>query len=80
LRQVLSFVDPGDGGLARRQSVATFVEAAKSVLSEIPRCTFQRLDCDIAKDRDKLDGIKYLDYYVLRGIEMGERVNFEPLM
>ena len=60
--QILNYIDPIDGGLARRSASQELC----SFLSNRP-WDFYRINAIISEKMDKMDQVKYFDKYVLKG-------------
>jgi len=79
-RQVYYFISPMDGGLARRQSDATFEEALSGIAANSPNFTFQRVEkYDLDQKMDIMDGVKYIDDYVNIGQTLSDTVDYTHL-
>jgi len=73
LRQVLDFMNPSQGGLARAQSRSDQIRMMSYLSSKNPNIKFRYWDKEIPKKFDKMDGIKYLKDYKKFGIEMSKK-------
>jgi len=73
LKQVIDFMNPAGGGLARVQSSQDQVRMMEYLSRKNSNITFRFWDKDIPKKFDKLDGIKYLREYKKYGIEMAKK-------
>jgi hypothetical protein len=81
LRQIYYFMNPMDGGLARRQCDRTNEEALRGIAGSSRRLTFQRIEKhDLAPDMDVMDGVKYLKDYIRIGMELSKDVDYTHLM
>lgn len=77
VREILFFMQPTEGGLARVQSIGTQVELVKSECLAHPNITFQRLDIlDMPKKLNKLDGSNYRYIYKRWGEDLAKEVNY----
>jgi hypothetical protein len=79
LRQVAFFSDIKDGGCGRRQSTATFIGAAEEFSKNTPNMSFQHIDCIIPESIDKLDGVKYINDYIVCGLKMRQKIDWDKL-
>lgn len=79
LRQALYFMQPSEGGLARRQSIANAVEMAVEVSDIVNEYTFQRVDTTIPKKMDILDGVRYIHDYTTAGLTLAEGIDYGAL-
>lgn len=73
LKQVLDFMNPASGGLARAQSREDQVRMMDYLSRHNPNIIFRFWDKEIPKKYDKLDGVKYLPQYKKYGIEMAKK-------
>lgn len=80
LRQILYFMKPVDGGLARMQEPKTQVEFITNLTKISPNITMQRIDKEIPKKLDKMDAAKYRDQYVKIGVELSKKIDYDPFM
>jgi hypothetical protein len=78
IRQILAFMQPDEGGLARAQSVRTRVELLYRMSEANPSMTFQRLDAVIPSKIDLLDGVKYIEQYREIGREIAQGLDYSP--
>lgn len=76
LKQVLEFIQPTEGGLARAQSVKDQIRRMEYICSHIPTIKFKYWDRAFDKKKLKLDGVKYLDEYR----KQGELMAVQPLV
>jgi len=63
VREVVAFMDPKEGGMARQQSIDSRVSIAHRIVEVVPGLTMQRLDVKIPAKIDKLDGREYIKRY-----------------
>lgn len=80
IRQLLFFMNPISGGLARVQSIKNAVDKTEALAGVVNNFTFQRLDCVIDKKHDRLDGVKYLKEYEKYGAYMSRQVSHAKLV
>ncbi len=73
LKQVLDFMNPLEGGLARVQSTNDQVRMMSYLSRHNNNIIFRFWDKEIPKKYDRLDGIKYLSMYKKYGIEMAKK-------
>lgn len=73
LTQVLDFMSPISGGLARVQSRNDQVRMMQYLSKKNSNLKFRYWDCEIPKKLDKLDGIEYCEQYKYYGIEMSKK-------
>jgi len=73
LKQVLDFMNPAQGGLARVQSTQDQVRMMEYLSRKNPNIKFRFWDKEIPKKFDILDGVKFLDEYKKYGIEMAKK-------
>jgi hypothetical protein len=76
LKQVAFFAQPKEGGLARAQMVRSQIEQADSLATAIENFSFQRVDYEISKKMDCIDGVKYMKDYSRGGERMAESINY----
>jgi hypothetical protein len=76
---VLFYLDPINGGLARNQSIEVRVNLVKSLQCVIDNFTFQRVDTVIDKKLDKIDKVKYVREYEKIGKSLIDNVNINIL-
>jgi hypothetical protein len=79
IKQALYFIDAAEGGLARRQSTLDAVGICWQLVGHIDGYSFQRIDVEIPKKIDVLDGVKFIDNYYQVGLEMAAMVNYDNL-
>ena len=79
IRQVLYYMQPVDGGLARNQAVKSRVEQVLAIAKVLDNFSMQRLDKIIDEKMDRLDGVRYMDEYERIGNELGAEVDYTPL-
>ncbi len=79
IRDILFFMMPGDGGLARNQSTNTKILLLNTISKELSNLTFQRLDKRISKKIDKMDGVKYIDEYLRIGESIAKEIDYDRL-
>lgn len=73
LKQLFSFVDVSEGGLARAQSTEEQVSRMKIIALHQKNIGFRYWDIEIPKAIDKLDGVKFLGDYKIYGLKMASR-------
>jgi len=79
-RQVFYYMDPMDGGLARRQGNMTNEQVLRSIDATSNNFTFQRVEkYDLDPKMDIMDGVKYQGDYISIGQELSELVDYEHL-
>lgn len=66
-RQVLDFMNPAEGGLARAQSGMDQIRRMRYICGHIPTIKFKYWDSAFDKKKLKLDGVKYMDQYRKQG-------------
>lgn len=76
VRQVMSFMNPMNGGLARAQSREDQVRTMEYLATHMPNIKFRYWDRVCAKKVDGLDKLKYMEVYKNLGILMSK----EPLV
>lgn len=64
LKQMAFFIDPKDGGLAREQASASKVAMGDVMNEKIKHLQIDRVDVEIPKKIDRLDGAKYINKYL----------------
>lgn len=74
LREIFFYMSPGDGGLARNQSIFSRVCRVANLSTFLPNITFQRIDAEIPKKKDGLDKLKYIPYYKELGKEKAKEL------
>jgi hypothetical protein len=79
LRQILSFFNLDDGGMARYESVQQAVSDAQARVGYVNGYSFQRLDTSIPKRLDKLDYKKGIPEYLQVGREMVKQIEWDKL-
>ena len=78
ISQLLFFMDPFAGGLARNQSIQSRVYKTETLAKVIPDFSFQRLDRELGKKLDILDGVKYMPEYEDIGKNLAKDLNLLP--
>jgi len=73
------YLNPGQGGAARAQAVATKMAAARAVERMVDNLTIVRLDTRILSKIDKLDKAKYKDKYVKIGEKLAAKLDYRKL-
>jgi len=73
IKQLFDFIKPGDGGLARAQSLQDKISRMKKLAETYPNIHFKYWDIQIPKKYDGLDKVKYMDRYYDYGIEMAKK-------
>jgi hypothetical protein len=76
LKQLLSFMVPAEGGMARVQSRMDQVRRMSKISSCDPSIHFEYYDVEIPKELDKMDDLKHKKEY----IEYGRKMAQEPLI
>ena len=71
-RQVLEYMNPSEGGLARSQSRMDQIRKMKFICGHIPAIKFKYWDMGVNKKYVKMDKVKYLDKYTKWGTEMAK--------
>jgi len=79
VREILAFMKPTEGGMARQQSVDSRVSLSHRVAEFLPQLGMQRLDVQISGELDKLDGVKYIGEYKKLGERLAASVDLSPL-
>ncbi|MCK4521370.1 MAG: patatin-like phospholipase family protein [Nanoarchaeota archaeon] len=79
IRQVLFFLDPAEGGLARNQSTVSRVQKIKSLSTIMKELSFQRLNPEISKRLDRMDGVRYLETYQNIGESLSDGIDHSKL-
>lgn len=77
MREIGLFLNTKFGGLARVQSVTSRIELAMRVAEELNTLTFQRLEVEVSKKEDCLDGVKYIDSYKEYGKKMSPHLKYD---
>jgi hypothetical protein len=77
IKQLLTYFDVGDGGLARAQSLYEQVNKMKFIAKYNKNIGFRYWDIQIPEKFEKLDGIKFIDDYKIFGIEMAQKPMLE---
>ena len=81
LRQIYYYMNPMDGGLARRQCDATFSESLEGIAANSDNFTFQRIEkYDLDPKMDIMDGVKYISDYIQIGEQLASTVDYRYLM
>jgi hypothetical protein len=75
LREVLGFMDPADGGMARHQSTVLAIAQCEALAATYPWFTFQAVDCDVTPDQDQMDALDHAEEYRALGTAMAQKVN-----
>ena len=73
------FMDPSDGGLARRQSINTKLKMADALGKHFSNLNVYRIDTLIGDKIDKLDGAKYKDTYVAIGKRLAKYLDLSKV-
>lgn len=76
ISQVLDFINPTEGGLARNQSRIDQLRMMEYICSKIPTIKFKYWDCPADSKKLKLDGVEHIGYYRALGVSMAQ----EPLI
>jgi hypothetical protein len=79
LGDILFYINPMEGGLARKQSIGIQVNLANSLENILDNFTFQRIDAQISKEMDKMDKMKFIKDYERIGIEMFNKIDINLL-
>jgi hypothetical protein len=79
LRQILSFIDPTDGGLARCQSEEMNIAMAQTFTQIFSNFTFNRVSPLIDKKADIMDGVQYRDYYQQAAAGAESQIDYSKL-
>jgi hypothetical protein len=77
-RQLKLYWSHDDGGLARRQSIADRVSFTKDMDFAFPNFSFNRLDCEIPKKMDIMDGKQFIDQYEAFGLQCVKDLDLAP--
>ena len=77
-RQLKLYWSHDDGGLARRQSIADRVSFAKDLDFAFLNFSFNRLDCEIPKKMDIMDGKQFIDQYEAFGLQCAKDLDLAP--
>ena len=76
INQIMDYMKPSAGGLARAQSSMDQIRRMKYICSKIPSIKFKYWDSIFDKKKLKLDGLKYMDEYR----KQGELMALAPLV
>jgi hypothetical protein len=80
LRQVLFYLSPSNGGLARKQCNKTYTELMEIEDLYSSVFSFQRLDAyDLDPKINIMDGVKYIPQYIEIGQKLAEQVDYTHL-
>lgn len=79
IRQVIYFMDPDDGGLARKQATQTKCYTLSSLSENLNNFKFYRVDKIVDKKLNTMDGIQYIKEYVDIGKELAVE-NIDKIM
>lgn len=80
IRELVAFMDPEEGGMARQQSIDSRVSMAHRIADFLPQLSMQRLDVQIPSRMDKLDGVKYIPTYREYGKRVANDLDVTPLL
>ena len=73
LMQLMDFINPLSGGMSRSMSQSDQIRKAEYISSHVASLAFRYWDCKIPRDADKMDAIKFLDFYRECGVEMAKK-------
>jgi len=73
IKQVLDFMNPMEGGLARVQSANDQIRRMQYICKHIPSIKFKYWDSAYDRKKLKLDGVKYLKEYRIVGENMAKK-------
>ena len=72
LKQLIEFMNPKNGGLARVQSREDQIRRMKFICEHVPTIKFKYWDMSVRSKYVGMDKLKYLDKYINWGKEMAE--------
>jgi len=73
IKQLINFMNPGEGGMARTQSRMDQVRKMIKIASCNPNLHFEYYDIEIPKSLDKMDDLKHQKEYIEFGKKMAEK-------
>lgn len=79
LRQLSFYMNPGDGGLARNQSILSRVAQVDALSKCLDNFTYQRLDKEISERLDTLDGVRFMTEYEEIGKSLLTDIDWDKL-
>lgn len=79
LGDLLFYMNPKDGGLARKQSIEVQVNLANSLQNILDNLTFQRIDSYIPKEMDDMDKMEFIKEYEETGVKMFKKIDINLL-
>ncbi len=74
-RQILQYMRPSEGGLARIQSTIDQVSRMRIIAEANPLISFKYYDIDIGKEYDGIDKIKFMREYIAFGTMLSKQVS-----
>ena len=76
LTQVIDYMKPSSGGLARAQSRLDQLRMMEYICNRVPNIKFKYWDAPSDSKQLKLDGVKYIDYYK----QLGKQMAIQPII
>jgi predicted patatin/cPLA2 family phospholipase len=74
-QQVLKYMSPSEGGLARIQSTIDQVSRMRIIANANPLISFKYYDIDIGKEYDGIDKVKFMREYIAFGTMLSKEVS-----
>ena len=80
-KQVSYFMNPVNGGLARKQSISAVSAWLKEISDSSEDFSYQRIEIyNMSKDLDVMDGVKYVHCYERMGEDIAKHVDYKKLV
>lgn len=77
--QVMAFLDPSSGGMARGQIEANKIQLLSTISRRLPNFSFNRVEPIIMPEAEGLDKVEYADYYLSVASDEVHKINMNPL-
>jgi len=79
-KQVMAFLSPKHGGLARAESIRSSVQDMREIARTKRNVTFQHSDQKIPAKMDKMDAVEYNDTYEGIGYALSRNIDYSKLI